>query len=432
MLLFTPFGELMEQNIKKTTLPSGLTVVTEEMNYLRSVSLGIWVRCGSRHEPIEQSGISHFIEHMLFKGTQHRSTQDIAYETDLLGGNLDAFTSYECAGYSTKVLDEHVGRAFDLVADLVSAPRFDPAEIAKERQVIIEEIKMIEDAPDELATEVFLKNFWPDHRLGTPISGTEESITRLTREDLFSYWSKVYTPGNMVVAAAGHVYHDEVVEMADQVLGPVPQSGYRPHDTHPVANPSIVIHPKDHLEQAQILLGVECPSLRSKDHFPVLILNTILGGGVSSRLFLKIREEHGLAYAIESAPLLFTDAGVFAVHAATSPEKVETLIELTVDELHRLKVEPPPPPEQERAKELVKASLILSLDSSSARMSQLARHEIFFGRQYTADEILREVEAVMAEDVQRVANDIFKPDALALVVVGFVNALRFERAQFAC
>jgi predicted Zn-dependent peptidase len=422
----------MEQHIQKTVLPSGLTVVTEAMDYLRSVSLGLWVRSGSRHEPMEQSGISHFIEHMLFKGTQHRSTQEIAFETDLLGGNLDAFTSYECAGYSTKVLDEHLPRAFDLVADLVSAPLFDPADIAKERHVILEEIKMIEDAPDELATEVFLKNFWPDHRLGTPISGTEESIAMITREDLLSYWRQVYTPANLVVAVAGHVNHDEVVEMADQRLGQLTNSGYHPSDTCPVASASIVIHPKDHLEQAQVLLGAECPSLRSKDHFPILILNTILGGGVSSRLFLKIREEHGLAYTIESAPLLFTDAGVFAIHAATSPEKVEMLIDLTVAELHKLKVEPPPPPELDRAKGLVKASLMLSLDSSSARMSQLARHEIFFGRQFTADEILREVEAVTAQDVQRVAQEIFQPEALALVVLGFVNSLRFERAQLVC
>lgn len=422
----------MEQHIRKTVLPSGLTVVTEEIDYLRSVSLGIWVRSGSRHEPLGQSGISHFIEHMLFKGTQHRSTQEIAFETDLLGGNLDAFTSYECVGYSTKVLDEHVPRAFDLVADLVSAPLFDPADIAKERQVILEEIKMIEDAPDELATEVFLKNFWPDHRLGTPISGTEESIAMITREDLLAYWRQVYTPANLIVAAAGRLNHDAIVEMADHRLGQLANSQYHPSDTCPVASVSIVIHPKDHLEQAQVLLGAECPSLRSKDHFPLLILNTILGGGVSSRLFLKIREEHGLAYAIESAPLLFTDAGVFAVHAATSPEKVETLIDLTVAELHRLKVEPPPPPELERAQGLVKASLMLSLDSSSARMSQLARHEIFFGRQFTADETLREVEAVTAQDVQRVANEIFRPEALALVVVGFVNALRFEQARLVC
>lgn len=432
MLLFRPLENDMEQHIRKTVLPSGLTVVTEVMDYLRSVSLGVWVRRGSRHEPLEQSGISHFIEHMVFKGTQHRSTQEIAFETDLLGGNLDAFTSYECVGYSAKVLDEHLPRAFDLVADLVSAPLFDPADIAKERQVILEEIKMVEDAPDEFATEVFLKNFWPDHRLGTPISGTEESIARLTREDLLAYWQQVYTPPNLVVAAAGHVNHDQVVEMAERQLGRLATCHAPLSDTRPIASASIVIHPKDHLEQAQVILGAECPSLRSGDHFPTLILNTILGGGVSSRLFLQIREEHGLAYAIESAPLLFTDTGLFAIHAATSPEKVNLLIELTVAELHKLKVEPPPPPELDRAKGLVKASLTLSLDSSSARMSQLARHEIFFGRQFTADEILRQVEAVTAEDVQRVAQEIFRPEALALVVVGLVNALRFERAQLAC
>jgi predicted Zn-dependent peptidase len=422
----------MEQNIQKTILPNGLTVLTEQMDYLRSASVGIWVRCGSRHEPIEQSGISHFIEHMLFKGTEHRSTHDIAYETDLLGGNLDAFTSYECAGYSTKVLDEHLGRAFGLIADLVSAPLFDPTEITKERQVIIEEIKMIEDAPDELATEIFLKNFWPDHRLGTPISGTEESLNQITRDNLVTYWQQAYSPANLVVSAAGHVRHDDVVAMADTVFGHRVNSGHRPHDTQPRSHASIVIHPKDHLEQVQILLGAECPSLRSNDHFPLLMLNTILGGGVSSRLFLKIREEHGLAYAIDAAPLLFSDAGVFAVHAATSPEKVETLLDLTVYELQRLKAEPAPPEEFDRAKQLVKASLILSLDSCSARMSQMARHDIFFGRQLTVEEILRQVEAVTTEDIQRVANNVFQPDALALVVVGYVNSLRFERAPLAC
>jgi predicted Zn-dependent peptidase len=422
----------MEQQIKKTVLPSGLTVITEQMDHLRSVSVGIWLRSGARHEPIKQSGISHFIEHMLFKGTQHRSAQEIAFETDLLGGTLDAFTSHECTGYAIKVLDEHLDRAFDLMADIVSAPLFDPKDIAKERQVIIEEIKMTEDAPEELAAEVFFKNFWPDHRLGISISGAEATIAGLTREDLFSYWRKVYTPANIVVAAAGHVEHDRLVELAARSLNHLHESGYRPSDTHPLASAPIVIHPKDHLEQVQIILGAECPSLGSEEHYPLIVLNTILGGGVSSRLFLTIREEHGLAYAIESAPLMFTDTGVFAIHAATSPEKAESLIDLTVAELRRLKAEPPPPDELQRTKELAKASMMLSLESSSARMSNLARHEIFFGRQFSYDEILQGLEAVTAEDVQQVANQVFKPEALALVVVGYVNTLRFERARLAC
>jgi predicted Zn-dependent peptidase len=422
----------MERNIQKTVLPSGLTVVSERMDHLRSVSVGIWLRGGARHEPIDQSGISHFIEHMLFKGTEHRSAQEIAFETDLLGGTLDAFTSHECAGYSLKALDEHLGRALELVADIVSAPLFGPKDIAKERQVIIEEIKMTEDAPEELATEVFFKNFWPDHRLGISISGTEETIAGLTRDDLFSYWRKVYTPANLVVAAAGHVEHERLVELADRALGHLANSGYRPSDIPPVSSAPIVIHPKDHLEQVQIIMGTECPSLSSKDHFPLIVLNTILGGGVSSRLFMTIREEHGLAYAIESAPLMFTDTGVFAIHAATSPQKVDSLIDLTVAELQRLKIEPPPPDEVERTRELAKASLVLGLESSSSRMSHLARHEIFFGRQFSYDEILKEVEAVTAEDVQRIANDIFTPEVMALVVVGYVNGLRFERARLAC
>lgn len=422
----------MEQGIQKTILPSGLTVVTEEMPHLRSVSLGIWMRSGSRHEPIEQSGISHFIEHMLFKGTEHRSAEEIAVETDLLGGNLDAFTSYECVGYSIKVLDEHLERAFDLVADLVSAPRFDPHELVKERQVILEEIKMTEDVPDELATEVFMRNFWPDHRLGTPISGTAQTVAELTRDDLVAYWQKVYTPTNMLVTAAGRVRHQELVEMADRALSRLPASGYRPVNQRPVSSASIIIHPKDHLEQVQIIMGAECPALWSEGYFPLLILNAILGGGVSSRLFLKIREEHGLAYAVESAPLLFTDTGVLAIHAATSPERVEKAIRLTVDELRRLKAEPPSWSELGRAKDMVKASLLLSLDSSSARMSRLARHEITLGRQYAIDDILRAIDAVTDDEVQRVANQVFQPEALAVVIVGLVSGLRLEREQLAC
>jgi predicted Zn-dependent peptidase len=409
-----------------------MTVVTERMDHLRSVSVGLFLRSGARHEPIEQSGISHFIEHMLFKGTEHRSAQEIAFETDSLGGTLDAFTSHEVAGYSLKALDEHLPRAFDLVADIISSPLFHPKEIAKERQVIIEEIKMTEDAPEELATELFLSNFWPNHRLGISISGNEASIEGLTRDDLHSYWQKVYTPANVVVAAAGRLEHATLVDLTEQTLGKLTESGFQQDQTSPVSAAPIVIHPKDHLEQVQIILGTECPSLSSKEHFPLIVMNTILGGGVSSRLFMTIREEHGLAYHIESAPLMFTDTGLFAIHAATSPQKAESLLDLTIAELRRLKEEPAPMDELVRTRELAKASMMLSLESSSARMSHLARNEIFFSRQFAHDEILREIEAVSAEDVQRVANLIFQPEHLALVVVGYVNGLQFERGRLAC
>ncbi|MBI4468939.1 MAG: insulinase family protein [Acidobacteria bacterium] len=422
----------MQQEIERTVLPNGLTVITERMDRLRSVSTGIWIKSGSRHEPMEQSGISHFIEHMLFKGTSRRTPQEIAYETDALGGHLDAFTSHEMAAYSIKILDEHLPRGFDLITDLVTGPIFSEKEFEKEREVIVEEIKMMEDTPDDLAAETFFNGLWPDSRLGRSVSGTAESLAGLRPDDLRVYWQSVYAPGDIVIAAAGNLRHQQMVELAEKYFGAHQGNGYRPVDTRPQAIPTVTIRPKDHLEQVQIILGAECPSLLSPKHYAVGIMATILGGGVSSRLFLTVREEHGLAYAIEASPVLFSDTGVFAIHAATSPEKVTPLLEITMAEIRRMKGEPPSQEELDRTKELAKASMVLGMESSSARMSNLARQEILFGRQVPWEEVLDQIHRVTAGEVQQVAQEIFRPEAMALTEVGAVENIRHDRSILAC
>ncbi len=422
----------MQPLIEKTVLPNGLTVITETMVHLRSVSAGVWIRSGSRHEPTEQSGISHFIEHMLFKGTGRRTPQDIAYETDALGGHLDAFTSHEMAAYSFKVLDEHLPRAFDLVADLVTGPIFLEKEFEKERHVILEEIKMLEDTPDDLAAEMFFSGFWPNSRLGRSVSGTVESLAELRPSHLRDYWKTVYSPPDMVVTAAGHIEHQQLIDLVERYFASLTSNGYRPSDARPSATPTMMVRPKEHLEQVQIILGAECPSLVSPKHYAVGIMATILGGGVSSRLFLTVREEHGLAYAIEAAPVLFSDTGVFAIHAATSPEKVTRLLEVTMAEVRRIKQDPPSQEELDRTKELAKVSMVLGMESSSARMSNLARQEIFFGRQLTWEEVFQKIDAVTAEDVQQAASEIFRPEAIALTEVGAVEGIQHDRSILAC
>jgi predicted Zn-dependent peptidase len=420
------------RRIRKTVTTSGLTVVSERMDHLRSVSLGIWVRAGSRHEPLEHSGIAHFIEHLVFKGTERRSPREIAEESDWLGGTLDAFTSHECAAYSAKVLDEHLARAFDLLADLVTAPRFEAQEIEKERQVILEEMRLVEDTPDDLATEIFLHNFWPQHRLGQPILGTEETLARLTRDAIVHYWRQLYTPPNLVVSAAGQVEHERLVELAARYFEDIPDSGMRPQDTTPHPSPHIVLYEKPQLSETQILLGAPCPGLRSRDRHALLLLSSILGGGTSSRLFQSIREDHGLAYATSSGTMLFSDTGVLLIHAATSPKNVPRVLDLIVVELGRLKREPVPLEELQRAKEQAKTATMLSLESSSARMAHIAQQEIYFGHQTTYDQILRSIEAVSVDDVQRLAQDIFQTEALALVLLGQLNGLRVDRSQLVC
>jgi predicted Zn-dependent peptidase len=400
------------------------------MNHVRSASVGIWVRSGSRHELAPLNGISHFIEHTLFKGTSNRTSREIAVESDAIGGNVDAFTSRELAAYYVKVLDAQLPRAFDLLADLVRNPLFENEELDRERNVVLEEIKMVEDTPDDLVHEVFVANYWPDHPLGRSILGTAETLATFSHDRVVDYFSGVYTPRNLVVTGAGNIDHKEFVEMVDKYLGSMQDRTTELSASSPTPSPRRVIINKD-LEQAHLMMGARCPALTSSDRYTVHLLNVILGGGMSSRLFQTIREEHGLAYAVYSGVNSYTDAGYLSVYAATSPEQIGDVIKLSIEEFGKMKAGPVTDAELERAKNQLKVSIMLSLESTSARMSNLARQEIFFGRQFTLDEILEKIDVVTTTEIQRVAGEIFNGGDLAVTALGQLKEANLAVAQLA-
>jgi predicted Zn-dependent peptidase len=401
------------------------------MSHVRSASVGIWVRSGSRHEPAQLNGISHFIEHTLFKGTRHRTSREIAVESDAIGGHVDAFTSRELASYYVKVLDQHLPRAFDLLADLLTAPLFDEGELERERNVVLEEIKMVEDTPDDLVHEVFVANFWPEHPLGRSILGTADTLATFDHNRVTEFFSGVYRPSNLVVSGAGNVDHEVFVDMVARYFSSLSDLEVEINVSAPqTASPRIIIS-KD-LEQVHLVLGARCPSMVSDDRYAVHVLNVILGGGMSSRLFQTIREDRGLAYAVYSSINAYTDTGYLSMYAATSPEQISEVIGLSLQEFGKFKCEPVSEAELQRAKDQLKVSIMLGLESTSARMSNIARQEIFFGRQFTLDEILDRIDRVAIEDVQRIAGEIFQGDDLAITAIGQLEGFDVDSMQLSC
>ena len=393
--------------IVKETLENGLTLITESMPDVRSVAVGVWVKRGSRHEPSATSGISHFIEHMVFKGTKTRSTERIAAEVDSIGGHMDAFTAKEYASFHLKVLDEHLPLAAEILGDVVLNPLFDPAEMAKEKKVIYEEINMVEDTPDDLVMELFAEAFWPGHPLGRPILGTKRTVSRFRREDLASYFSRVYHPANIVIAAAGHLEHGATGALVRRHFSGLQRAKTPGDGGPPAAATRTVVRSKKELEQVHVCLGARAYPQAHPDRYACFVLNTVLGGSMSSRLFQNVREKRGLVYSISSGLVAYSDAGLMNIYAGTSLESAPEVIRLTLEEIRRLRGERLPPDELRRAKDHIKGGLVLSLESSGARMSHLARQEIYFGRQLPLDEILGAIEAVTADDVQRTAAAIF-------------------------
>ena len=399
------------------TLPSGLRLVTESMPHVRSAAVGVWLTRGSRHESDAESGIAHFVEHMLFKGTTSRSAQVIAETIDSIGGQLDAFTSKEYAGYYIKVLDEHLPLAVDLLSDLVLRPAFAPADVEKEQSVILEEIKMVEDAPDDLVHEIFAEQFWAAHALGRPILGTPDTVSSFTAEGLRAYFDRTYLAPNLIVAAAGNIEHEALKALIEKAFADVPRGVKAAPDAAPAIAPGIVVRQKD-IEQSHIVLGTRCYPQAHEDRHTLYILNTILGGSMSSRLFQHIREERGLAYAVFSNLMTHSDTGALTVYAGCAVDKVGEVIDLTLAELRGMRDEIVPAEELQRAKDHLKGSLMLSLENTSSRMSQLARQEMCFERHFTLDELLKGIDAVSAADVQRVAKDLFSDGTPVVTVVG--------------
>jgi predicted Zn-dependent peptidase len=408
-------------DVRKMRMKNGLVVITEAMPHLRSVSIGVWVRGGSRFEKKDTPGISHFIEHLLFKGTQSRSAEDIAEAIDSVGGQLDAFTDKEFVGFYAKVVDEHMPLALELLSDIVLNPTFPPEEMERERNVIFEEINMLEDSPQDLIHDLFMKSFWKGHPLGSPISGSKESVARITREEVLRHFRKSYTAGNMVISVAGNVRHREVRRLVARHFAGL-EPGDRPDPgPPPCVHPTRVVRQKPNLEQTHICLGSPCPSVNSADRYTVHILNHVLGGGISSRLFQNIREKRGLVYSIYSSPNLYRDGGTLLVYAGAAPQQALSVVGLIVEELKRLREQLISAEELRRAKENIKGSLMLSLESSSSRMTHLAQQEIYFDRFYTLEEILDGYSRVRARDVRRLANEIFDSSSLALAALASTN-----------
>jgi predicted Zn-dependent peptidase len=420
------------RDIEFTTLPNGVRVITEAMPHVRSVSVGIWIGSGSRRETPEQNGLSHFIEHMLFKGTTHRSAEDIARSVDSIGGNLDAFTAKELVCFNTKVLDEHLSLAWDVLADLVLNPMFRPEDIEKEKGVILEEIKMEADSPDYLVHEIFSSNFWKDHPLGKPILGTRETVRRFDSDMIRAYYSQVYAPANLLVTAAGNLTHERLVALVREHFDSLPEGQATPADNAPITHARIALRNKKSLEQVHVCLGVPSYPLPHQERFPCYVLNTLLGGGMSSRLFQNIRERQGLAYAVFSELNPYRDTGCLSIYAGTSLESAPKVVESIVHEFRDLKEHPVADEELRRAKDHLKGSLMLSLESTASRMTNLARQEMYFNRFFTLDELVQSIEAVSSPDVQRIAQTFFDPKQIALTVLGNLENLRIGREDLVC
>jgi predicted Zn-dependent peptidase len=421
-----------ERNLRRTILPNGLTVLTERMEHMRSVAMGVWTKSGSRCEPADINGISHFVEHMLFKGTHSRSAQHIAREMDSIGGNLDAFTGKETICFNVKSLAEHVPIALDVLGDLVLNPLFAAPDIERERDVILEEIKIDEDNPDVLVHELFTQNFWLNHPLGKPILGTTASVAGLDQKKLFEYHGDRFCGGNMLVSAAGNLDHDHFTEAIASRFSTLAPGEPLQELGAPDASASIVMRRKKSLEQVQICLGVPSPPITDENRYATLILNTVLGGGMSSRLFQTIREERGMAYSIYSDLSPYRDTGTLCVFAGTSTGKTLEVIKLILAEFRKLKETPLPAEELKRAKDQLKGGLLMGLESSNSRMANLARQEMYFREFITVEEIIARVDAVTSAEVQAMAQRLFDPAHIAVTLLGRLDGVKLTRAELVC
>ncbi len=405
---------------RKTTLPGGVRVLTESMAAVRSASIGIWADIGSAAERREQRGISHLVEHMLFKGTQNRTAREIAETMDGVGGNLNAFTDKEATCYYAKVMDRHVPLALDVLSDMFLHSLFDPVELAKEQKVVLEEIKMYEDSPDESIHDLFIQTMWKNANLGDPTIGFNDSVMAVTSAGLHAHLTAHYAPNSVIVAAAGNVDHDAFVALVAEHFAAFAGTCALPLPEAPPTTPNALFRHKDS-EQAYVVLGTRGLSACDERRYALSVLDTILGGGMSSRLFQEIREKRGLVYTVYTFQAAYRAAGLFGAYAATSAENVRPCIDVIVEQFDALRATGVTPAELQLAKEHIKGSLTLSLESSSSRMIRLGRNEFAFGRQIATEEIEERVDAVTADDVRLLADELLRPENLGLCVLGPVD-----------
>lgn len=405
----TPTTTEAVQQVQKTTLPNGLKIVTEKIESIKSISAGIWVKTGSRNETDNLAGITHFLEHMLFKGTENRTAFEIAQSMESVGGYLNAFTSTEYTCYYARCLDSKLEDALDVLSDMVRHSSFPEEEMQKEKNVVLEEMKMYKDSPNDVILEEFTSQVFPEHPIGRPVLGFEESVVSFTRENLFDYIDQRYQPDNLLVAVAGNVEHQDVLNLVSRLLdyeiSEATVNEDQPLPVYEVTQKEIT----KPIEQAHMVLGRRALNYDHPDKYLLLLANTVLGGGMSSRLHQNIREKHGYCYAIGPFNQSYLDSGLFGVYVGTDQDYVPHVKELIEKEFNRIRDEKVDSQELQEAKEHLKGKLLLSQESTSNRMTRLAKSEIYFNRHITLDELVENIDEVNAEDLQVFCQDFFDP-----------------------
>ncbi len=416
---------------RKTQLENGIRIVSERLDHFRSVALGIWVNVGSREEVEKENGISHFIEHMIFKGTQARTALEIAKELDAIGGFSNAFTGKENTCFHSRVLDKHFATLADVLSDIFLNSTFDPGDMDRERQVILQEINMVEDSPEEHIHVLFNELFWKNHALGMSVLGTDETVAAINKETVLSYIDRFYTPDRIAITAAGNVDHDAIVEFFRPLFNSLGSSNNEPPMAVPKPNAGTLCHQKD-LEQVHLCLGGEAPHLKAHLRFAAAILNTILGGSMSSLLFQEIREKRGLAYSVYSFLSAYVDTGLMGVYVATDPGAVNRVLKVINREIRKIQQQGITQVDLDAAREHLVGGILLSSESPDSRMMRLAKNEYIYGKYVSYEEIVSELEKVTVDEVVTVARDAFKSNGISLVTLGPVDeaALDLNYLQF--
>lgn len=421
----------MREHISETRLHNGIVVLTDRMAGVRSATLGFFYRVGSRHEPTELNGITHFIEHCVFKGTPRRTAKQIAIEQDRLGGNLDAFTTHDETGFVIKVTDDRIGDAFDLIADMLTQPLFDETDLENEQRVIIEEMKMHEDAPEELINDIFYREFFPGDPLGLPITGTLETVRSFGSARTRDYHHMAFNPQNLVIAAAGNVDHEHLLDLIGSTDHFGNAGSGNPHSTlrDPQFSAPIFIEQRSDLEQAHMILATPFTTACDERRYAAEMLANIIGGGTSSRLWQRVREERGLAYSVGTSTTSYRDTGFFAVSAGTSPDQVEEVLDIVMDEMRWVVRNGVSDGEIGLMKDQARASILLGLEDSAGRAGSLAHCELTHGRQIAVEETLAKINAVARDDIAEIAREYFKTENVAFVALGDLDGLAVDRER---
>jgi predicted Zn-dependent peptidase len=401
----------------KTVLENGLRIISEELDHLKSVSLGIWVNVGSRDEEPKQNGISHFIEHMVFKGTRNRSTYQIAKELDSIGGMSNAFTGKENTCFHARVLGKHFDQLADILSDIFLNSIFDPLEMERERQVILQEISMVEDNPDENVHVLLNRGFWRNHPLGLPILGSNETMAEIGKETILEYMGRCYGPENVLVSAAGNIQHETLVSYLRPLFEGLEPGGLAKDRIPPSSHSGVSCQEKDH-EQVHLCLGADAPSMKDDRRYACALFNILLGGNMSSRLFQEIREKRGLAYNVYSFHSTYCDSGMFGIYLATGNEKINPALETVQNEIHKIQKGDLTPDDLAAAKEHLEGGIYLSSENPDNRMMWIAKNEIVFHRYFSYEELFDRMQKVTLDEIIAVAKDIFRDGMVFLATLG--------------